>query len=261
MGEIQTQELKDKIRQVFYEELPEVIQKHPEVREFLKKLLKSCDYKNIAESRFEILLEELKELKKDSDKRWRENQEEIKELKRESEERWRKYQEELKELKKESEERWRKGQEEIKRLREESQKRWEKLQKESDERWKFLVNEIKKLHRKHDVSIGALGARWGIKTEVAFREAIKGILEESFPVKVIRYVVKDDEGKVFGQPDIVELDLIIKNGQTIAGEIKSSVSKADVYIFEKKTRFYEEKEGKKINRKIIISPMVDKGAK
>ena len=117
------------------------------------------------------------------------------------------------------------------------------------------------MHRLYDTRIGALGARWGLQAESTFREAIKGILEESFPVKVERYLVMDNEGKVFGRPEQVELDLIIKDSEVIVGEIKSSMSKSDIYAFYRKVKFYEEKEEKKVSRKIIISPMIDPRAK
>jgi len=64
---------------------------------------------------------------------------------------------------------------------------------------------------------------------------------ESFDIKVQNITEFDHEGEVFGQPDQVELDIIIKNGLLIICEIKSSVSK-------------------KVNRQIVISPMVDKYA-
>ncbi len=71
----------------------------------------------------------------------------------------------------------------------------------------------------------------------------------------------DDEGKVFGRPDQIELDIIVKNGVLIICEIKSSMSKPDMYIFERKVRFYEELHNKKTSRIIVISPMIDEKAK
>ncbi len=121
--------------------------------------------------------------------------------------------------------------------------------------------ELKRLHRKYDSTIGALGARWGLYSEESFRNALKGILEESFPVRVERYLNYDREGIVFGRPDQVELDLIIRDGEIIVAEIKSSVSKGDVYVFLKKLEFYKKHEGVDVKRAIIISPMVDPKAK
>lgn len=84
----------------------------------------------------------------------------------------------------------------------------------------------------------------------------QSLLEEDFGVKVERYLAVDAEGKVFGRPASVELGLVIYNNKTILVEIKSSVSEADVHAFLNKVAFYEEKEGRKASRLMIISPMV-----
>ncbi len=136
-----------------------------------------------------------------------------------------------------------------------------KILEEHSKAIQFLMEEVKRLSRKHDSTIGALEARWGLHSEESFRNALKSILEESFPVKVERYLSYDREGIVFGRPDQIKLDLIIKNGEIIVAEIKSSMSKADVYAFLRKLDFYQSKEGVKVSRAIIISPMVDPKAK
>ena len=38
---------------------------------------------------------------------------------------------------------------------------------------------------KQERGIGALGSRWGLQSEKAFRDALAGILEQSFGVQVI----------------------------------------------------------------------------
>jgi len=124
-----------------------------------------------------------------------------------------------------------------------------------------MLEAIEDLARKHDATIGALGARWGLYTEEAFRTAMKGILEESFPVQVLNVVEFDDEGEVFGRPDQVELDLVIRDGLLIICELKSSMSRGDVYLFDRKASFYERKHNCTASRKIVISPMVDKRAR
>ena len=78
---------------------------------------------------------------------------------------------------------------------------------------------------------------------------------------VINIVEYDDEGEVFGRPDQVELDLIIKDGELIICEIESSVSKPDMYMFERKARFYEKKHERQAARILVISPMVDDRAR
>ena len=173
--------------------------------------------------------------------------------------------------KKKTEDRFEKLLREINQQRLESEKKWEENNKrweENNKRWEennkridAILEEIKLLHRKHDTTIGALGARWGLRAESSFRDAIKGILEESFPVKVQRYKAKDKEGIVFGKPDQVELDLIVKNGEVIVAEIKSSISKGDVATFLRKIDFYEKRENISVKRKIMISPMFDYGAR
>src|SRR5918999_3998991 len=117
--------------------------------------------------------------------------------------------------------------------------------------------EIMALAKKYDRGIGALGARWGLQSEAAFRNALAGILEESFKVQVLHINEYDDQGVVFGQPDQVELDIIIQNDVLILCEIKSSIDKAGVYTFERKVRFYEQKHGRKATRRLVISPMID----
>ena len=215
------------------------------------------------------------ESQKEWNRRWEENQREWNRKWEESQKKWeewnRRWEESQREWNKRWEEsqkkweewnrRWEEYQREWNKRWEESQREWNKRWEESNRRIETLFQEIKFLHRKYDTTLGALGARWGLRTEASFREAMKGILEESFPVKVERYLAKDEEGVVFGRPDQIEIDLIIKDGEVIASEIKSSVSKADVLLFLKKVDFYEKKEGVKVKRKVIISPMVEPGVK
>jgi hypothetical protein len=110
------------------------------------------------------------------------------------------------------------------------------------------------------VKIGALGARWGVATENSYRSMLESILVKSFDVEVQNYIGFDETGTVFGRPDQVELDVIIKNGILIIIELKSSVSKNDLYIFERKVRWYELKFSLKAERAIVVSPMVDRWA-
>lgn len=103
--------------------------------------------------------------------------------------------------------------------------------------------------------------RWGIQSEAAFRNALAGILEKSFGVEVLNVNEYDDRGEVFGRPDQVELDVIIKNGLLLICELKSSIDKAGMYSFERKARFYEKRHQRKADRLIVISPMIDARAR
>lgn len=143
-------------------------------------------------------------------------------------------------------------------MRHKSDERWAENQKVINE----MLDSIHKSDKKYDQTIGALGTRWGLHSEESFRNALAGILSE-FPsgVEVIHVNEFDDAGEVFGRPDQVELDLIIRNGLLSIAEIKSSMSRGEMYLFERKARFYEKKHQKTANRLIVISPIVDKRAR
>ena len=164
---------------------------------------------------------------------------------------------------------------ELRRDREERAREWDEYKDEQNRKWdeqnrKWDANqaELRRLHeeimaqaKKFDRSIGALGARWGTQSEKAFRDALAGILEQNFGVQVINVNEYDDQGEVFGRPDQVELDVIIKNGLLLICELKSSIDKAGMYIFERKARFYERRHQRSANRLIVISPMIDARAR
>jgi hypothetical protein len=138
---------------------------------------------------------------------------------------------------------------------------WEAHQRQHKEEFDRLHEEIMALAKKHDRSIGALGARWGMQSEKAFRDALAGILEENFGVQVLNVNEYDDQGEVFGRPEQVELDVIVKNGLLLICELKSSIDKAGMYSFERKARFYEQRHQRTANRLIVISPMIDARAR
>lgn len=163
--------------------------------------------------------------------------------------------------KRETESRFDRLMDELRRDREAQEKRWEEQERkweEQNKKWWENQESIKKLFDKYDSGIGALGSRWGLHAEEAFRNGLKGILEDSFGVEVLNITEFDDQGEVFGSPDQVEIDIIIKNSTLILCEIKSSMSRGDVYIFGRKASFYEKRHNRKADRKLIISPMVDK---
>ncbi|MEM2545895.1 MAG: DUF3782 domain-containing protein, partial [Nitrososphaerota archaeon] len=71
--------------------------------------------------------------------------------------------------------------------------------------------------------ISALGARWGLMSEEAFREGLKGILEKELGLKVERWTAFDEGGEVFGFPSPVEVDVAVKDGKTLLIEVSSQV--------------------------------------
>jgi len=146
---------------------------------------------------------------------------------------------------------------ELRQDREAQEEKW----KAQEKKWDENQSTINRLITRIDSSIGALGARWGIRSEQSFRNALKSILEESFDIEVLNIVEFDDEGLVFGQPDQVEMDITIKNGLLIICEINSSMSRSDMYTFGRKVSFYEKRHNKTATRKLVISPWVDDHAR
>ncbi|WPL18586.1 hypothetical protein Thiowin_03660 [Thiorhodovibrio winogradskyi] len=141
--------------------------------------------------------------------------------------------------------------------RAEQARKWE----EANQHFDRVHEEIMAQAKRFDRGIGALGARWGIHSERAFRNALAGILEVSFGVEVINVNEFDDTGVVFGRPEQIELDIIIQNGLLLICELKSSIDKAGMYSFERKARFYEERHHRQAQRLIVISPMIDDRAR
>jgi hypothetical protein len=105
--------------------------------------------------------------------------------------------------------------------------------------------------------ISALGARWGLQTEEAFREGLEGILEREFGVRVERWIEKDKEGMVYDHPSDIELDIAVKDGKTILIEVSSHIKASDIPIFRRKAEFYEKVTGVKADRLIIVTPHAD----
>jgi hypothetical protein len=145
---------------------------------------------------------------------------------------------------------------EFTKQREEHSRRMDELREDFNRGFTQHSREIRDV----DLHVQALGARWGILTEGAFREGIAGILTAETGLKVERYLKMDTEGQVFGQPDQVEIDVVIHNGDCWLLELKSSISRGDVSLFQRKVAFYEREEGVEVKRSILISPYFDPGA-
>ncbi len=226
------------VKQIIMQELPTIIQRDPEIQQFILQLSREHFADKVeTESRFDRLLDELRRDREEQTRKWEENSR-----------RW----EENSRRREEDSRRW-----------EENSRRWEEQNRKWEANQAVIESMLKDIHAlatKHDSTLGALGARWGLHAEQSFRNALAGILEESFDVEVLNVTEYDEAGEVFGRPDQVELDLIIKDGTLILCEIKSSMSKADMYIFERKVRFYEKRHNRQASRIMVISPIVDKQA-
>jgi hypothetical protein len=106
----------------------------------------------------------------------------------------------------------------------------------------------------------ALGARWGVESEQAFREAMKGILEEILgTAEVRRWAYFDEEGEVFGRPTQVEVDLLVRDDVHILVELKASASEGDVAKLWRAGNLYSRVVGVK-PRLVLVSPFVEEEA-
>ena len=266
----------NEIKEIILRELPKLIKKDTLTRQFIIQLVQErFAEKKRTEDRFEALLKEIKVLREESEKRWQESLKRFDQMTAEWNKKWEENQKRLERMEMEWNKKWEENQKRLEQRDaewnkkwEENQKRLERMEMEWNKKWEEnqkvinqILEEIKLLHRRHDISIGALGARWGLRAEGSFRSAMKGILEESFPLKVEKYMAKDEEGYVFGRPDQVELDLIVKDGEVMVAEIKSSISKGDVATFIRKVEFFTRREGRPVRRKLLISPMIEGTAK
>lgn len=241
--------------------------------------------------RWQMQMQELRRLREESEQRWQAQAEELRRLREESERRWQAQEarweeqrvnweeqnrrwEEQRALWAEQNQRWEEQRAlwaEQSRKWEEQDRRWEEqraLWAEQNQKWeeqnrKWWENQatINRLIQRIETGISAIGARWGIQAEASFRNGLAAILEESFGVRVFSVTEYDASGEVFGRPDQVELDVIVKDGQLIVCEIKSSMSRADMYTFDRKVRFYERLQGRTATRRTVISPMVEERAR
>jgi len=252
-----TESLKDTLKR----ELPNWLRDDPSFRDFILDLTRAA-YADRRETgdRFQELLGELRRDRERQEKAWADNQAELKRMREEQAQKWADNQAELKRMREEQAQKWDEqnskweaNQAELKRSREEQAKRWDDNQAEL----RRIHEEFMAQSQRYDRGIGALGSRWGLQSEKAFRDALAAILEKSFGVEVVNVTDYDDEGEVFGRPDQVELDVIITNGQLLICELKSSIDKAGMYSFERKARFYERRHGRQADRLLVISPMID----
>jgi hypothetical protein len=110
-----------------------------------------------------------------------------------------------------------------------------------------------------DRRLGVLGSRWGDGAEEAFRQ---GLLEH---VRHLGFTVEhfhgqDPEGYINGSPRSYDLDVLVQNGTTVASEIKSNASGADVTEFARSVSLFERQTGRKVDRRILVAVTIQRMA-
>ncbi len=167
--------------------------------------------------------------------------------------------------------------EEVKSLREGQEKLWEKydqLARGQEKLWEGqekLWEEVKSLREGQErlweevkgikTTLGAIGARWGIMSESAFRRTLRGLLERELKAKVEKWTYRDDEGYVFGYPAVVDIDIVIKDGRVVVLEVTSHARASDVAALKRKAELYEKIAGRKVDEVVISSPFIDDSAR
>jgi hypothetical protein len=103
--------------------------------------------------------------------------------------------------------------------------------------------------------ISALGAKWGIMAESAFRESLKGLLEKELGYRVEKWTVFDEAGRVYGYPSVVDVDVTVSDGKLI--EVSSHIKASDITTFRRKAELYMEKTGKRPDKLVVVTPYID----
>jgi hypothetical protein len=225
---------KEEIEQVMIAELPRLMAESPAFRQQLIGIVAEAF---VRKEELKQVLDAIRDLREDFNTRFEEHSRILEG-----------YSKRLEELSK--------RQEEYSRILGGHSKRLEGHSQTIEELMKRLDEHAKRL----ESAIGGLGARWGIMSEESFRQGLKGILQD-LGLKVERYLDYDPEGYVFGHPEQVVLDVLIKNKTVLLVEIKPSISKEEMHTFQRKVEFYEKKQKIKVERKGVVSPFVDPRAK
>ena len=154
------------------------------------------------------------------------------------------------------EERYQKLEERFARLEERHQRLEERVARleESLERLSRAVQELA-------AKIMALGHRYGLATEEAFRSAVKYLVEDLLKeYRVSKWATLDREGVVFGHPAVIEVDVLVKDNVHILVEYKSLADRADVAELYRIGRLYEKETGVK-PRLLLVAPGYRRRAK
>ncbi len=100
--------------------------------------------------------------------------------------------------------------------------------------------------------LAALGARWGVVAEEVFRESLRRFIEEHFRAgRVERWSYFDREGRAFGLPTLIEVDVVVKDRVHHLIEVKSSVDAYDVWAFNRKCELYRQVNKVKVRKHMV----------
>lgn len=110
-----------------------------------------------------------------------------------------------------------------------------------------LTEEVVKMGK----TISAIGTRWGVLAEEAFRDALRAILERELGLTVQKWRHLDTDGVVFSHPDWVEVDVVIRDEKHILVQIAASATRSDVAGLYRIGQLYEQLYGVKPHLMIV----------
>ena len=152
------------LKETIKKELPGLLRDDPALRAYILELTQNAyAERQETQDRFWEVLAELRRDREEQARKWDEHNRKWDEDKAEQARKW-----------------------------DEHNRKWEEDKAEQARKWEANQEELRRLHQeimaqasRHDRSIGALGSRWGMQSEAAFRNALAGILEKSFEVEVV----------------------------------------------------------------------------
>ncbi|MDI6793605.1 MAG: DUF3782 domain-containing protein [bacterium] len=113
---------------------------------------------------------------------------------------------------------------------------------------------------KMGMSIRTIGSRWGIEAEVTIRNTLRELLLKNLKVaEVSEWKIRDNKGKVGHPNSDIQVDLLIRNGEHLLIEIKSSADEAHVNRLYKIGELYTEKVGIKPKLLFVAVTMREEG--
>lgn len=123
------------------------------------------------------------------------------------------------------------------------------------------IRDMRETMKNMTAVIVAIGNRYGVLTEEAFRSSIKYLVEDLLKTyKVTRWIHYDEKGEVYNHPSVVEVDVLIKDQEHILVEYKSQIDRQDVAEMYRIGRLYERIVGVK-PRILIVAPTIRRRAK
>jgi hypothetical protein len=119
------------------------------------------------------------------------------------------------------------------------------------ERMAMLKEEMRKLWH----ALNALGVKWEVFNEDAFRSGVRELHGDA-GYAVERWIYYDDRGYVYGYPSEVELDVVVRDGGTFAVEITSALRRGDLQQIKRKMELFSAVTGRKVDAVYVITPFI-----